>query len=155
MKSFFIPFAFLGCLAIEKGMGNYLLVEVEEDGGNTSPNDQVILPGPLPGPITEPLDLDGLVKPKPQIDRDPLTPSSMSNLGKPSFLSCCKENGVTSNCLGLCTYRDDDVSVSSRRVSSRWVSACKRFDNIIETCYTKSTVETDGIPAKGILIRLN
>ena len=148
MKSFITPFAFLGCLAIEKGMTSYLLVEVEEGGGKTSPNEEVLLPGPLP----EPLDLDGPKKPNPLNERDPLAPNPMSNLGKQSFLSCCKENGVTGHCLGLCMGYE---SVSSLQFSSRWVSACKRFDSIYETCFTKYTDVTGSIPSKGILIRVN
>ena len=133
MKSFPIILAFVGCLAIENGITNYLLVEVEEDGRKDLPRDPAILPGP-------------------PIDKKHLIQDPKSTLRKKSVKSCCKENGVAAMCLGLCTGAK---SLSARQFSSRWESACKRFDDIIEMCYMKSAEEKGSIRAKGITQRVD
>ena len=106
---------------------------MEEDGLKDLPRDPAILPGP-------------------PIDKKHLIQDPKSTLRKKSVKSCCKENGVAAVCLGLCTGAK---SLSARQFSSRWESACKRFDDIIEMCYMKSAEEKGSIRTKGIMQRLD
>ena len=132
MKSFSVV-AFIGFLSIKNGMAGYLLVKVEEDGGKNLPSGPVILPAT-------------------QMGKDPLIQDPSSNPRKKLVQSCCEDSGVPAMCLGLCTTPE---SLSARQLSSRWESACKRFDYMIEMCQFGPYEEKDPIPDKGIILRVN
>ena len=150
-----IPVVFFSLAAIEIGITSYLLVQVEENGGNPLSKEPVILPGK--GSLAhhlEPKRPENLLGGTPTY-KYPRMHDSQFNPSKNFVQSCCIEKGVSKIYLGLCM---EPMSSATRNRPTTWENACSNFDEIVENCFLAAESRTDeniSTLALGTILRVN